>query len=275
MIWSLWSEINRRWTNYTVIESPGKKHMSVWLIEMEHYLCGSGCSFYHPSIYNPFEFFFNFIFLFRYPPDFSPLNAKFLTDFFYFLMRKHKFVCLHSELLLSLNKGWTCTGQKLHTALFCRVGILPAKKKKLLSPTLCNLTHYNPPGSLVRVILQARILEWVAFPFSSGFSRPSYWIQWSNLGFLHYRQILYHLSHQGSPICCQSESENPSMLSCSLRPHGLHSPWNSPGWNTRVGSHSLLQRIFPTQGLKPGLLHCRQILYYSWTTREAQEYWSE
>ena len=107
MIWSLWSEINRRWTNYTVIESPGKKHMSVWLIEMEHYLCGSGCSFYHPSIYNPFEFFFNFIFLFRYPPDFSPLNAKFLTDFFYFLMRKHKFVCLHSELLLSLNKEWS------------------------------------------------------------------------------------------------------------------------------------------------------------------------
>ena len=45
-------------------------------------------------------------------------------------MRKHKFLGLHSELLLSLNKGWTCTGQKLHTALFCRVGILPAQKKK-------------------------------------------------------------------------------------------------------------------------------------------------
>jgi len=28
-----------------------------------------------------------------------------------------------------------------------------------------------------------------------------------------------------------------------------------------VGSHSLLQRIFPTQGWNPGLLHCRQILY--------------
>ena len=32
--------------------------------------------------------------------------------------------------------------------------------------------------------------------------------------------------------------------------------------NTRVGSHSLLRGIFPTQGLKPGLLHCRQILYH-------------
>jgi len=36
---------------------------------------------------------------------------------------------------------------------------------------------------------------------------------------------------------------------------------NSSGQNTRVGSHFLLQRIFPTQGLNPGLLHCRWILY--------------
>ena len=41
----------------------------------------------------------------------------------------------------------------------------------------------------------------------------------------------------------------------------LYSPWNSPGQNTRMGSLSLLQGIFPTQGLNPGLLHCRQILY--------------
>ena len=43
--------------------------------------------------------------------------------------------------------------------------------------------------------------------------------------------------------------------------HGLHNPWNSPGQNTGVSILSLLQRIFPTQGLNPGLLHCRQILY--------------
>ena len=36
---------------------------------------------------------------------------------------------------------------------------------------------------------------------------------------------------------------------------------NSPGHNTEVGSHSLLQGIFPTQGSNPGLLHCRRILY--------------
>ena len=45
------------------------------------------------------------------------------------------------------------------------------------------------------------------------------------------------------------------------KPHSL-SPWNSPGHNTGVGSLSLLQEIFPTQGLNPGLLHCRQILYH-------------
>ena len=39
-------------------------------------------------------------------------------------------------------------------------------------------------------------------------------------------------------------------------------PWNSPGKNTGVDSHSHLQGIFPTQGSNSGLLHCRQILYH-------------
>ena len=56
------------------------------------------------------------------------------------------------------------------------------------------------------------------------------------------------------------ESESSSVLSDSLRPHELYSPWNSPGQSTGVGSLSLLQGIFPTQGSNPGLLHCRQIL---------------
>ena len=41
----------------------------------------------------------------------------------------------------------------------------------------------------------------------------------------------------------------------------LYSPWNSPGQNTGMGSLSLFQEIFPTQGSNPGLPHCRQILY--------------
>ena len=41
----------------------------------------------------------------------------------------------------------------------------------------------------------------------------------------------------------------------------VDSPWNSPGQNTGMGSLSLLQGIFPTQGSNPGLPHCRQFLY--------------
>ena len=94
----------------------------------------------------------------------------------------------------------------------------------------------------------------------------------------------------------KSESESHSVVSDSLWPHGLYSPWNSPGQNTGVSSCSLLQGIFPTQvsciaggfftswatiaakntgvrslsllqrifltqELNWGLLHCRWILY--------------
>ena len=69
------------------------------------------------------------------------------------------------------------------------------------------------------------------------------------------------------------ESERHSVLSEPLQLHGLYNPGTSPGQNTGVGSHSLLQGIFPTQGLNPGLPCCRHILT-SWATREAQEYWS-
>ena len=57
------------------------------------------------------------------------------------------------------------------------------------------------------------------------------------------------------------EIENHSVVSYSLWPHGLCSPWNSPGHNTGVCSLSLLQGIFPNQESNLGLLHCRQILY--------------
>ena len=57
-----------------------------------------------------------------------------------------------------------------------------------------------------------------------------------------------------------------SVMSDSLRPHGLGParllcPWDFPDKNTGVGCHSLLQGIFLTQGLNPGLLHCSQTLY--------------
>ena len=57
-----------------------------------------------------------------------------------------------------------------------------------------------------------------------------------------------------------------SVVSSVLQPHGLYPsrllcPWNSPGKNTGVGDHSLLQGIFLTQGSNPGLLHWRQIIF--------------
>ena len=47
-----------------------------------------------------------------------------------------------------------------------------------------------------------------------------------------------------------------------MEPPRLLCPWNSLGNNTGVGSHSLLQWVFPNRGSNPGLLHCRQIRYH-------------
>ena len=63
-------------------------------------------------------------------------------------------------------------------------------KDTQLSPTLC-----DPMGYTVHGILQARILEWVAFPSSRGIFST----QGSNPGLPHCRWILYQLSHKGSP----------------------------------------------------------------------------
>ena len=59
--------------------------------------------------------------------------------------------------------------------------------------TLCN------PMDCIHGILQARILEWVAFSFSRGSSQARDWTQALNPDLLHCWRILYQLSHQGSP----------------------------------------------------------------------------
>ena len=74
-----------------------------------------------------------------------------------------------------------------------------------------------------------------------------------------------HMSLCGCVYVCVSVSC--SVVSNSLWPRGLQPtrllcPWNYPGKNTGLSSHSLLQGIFPTQELNLGLLHCRQILYH-------------
>ena len=58
----------------------------------------------------------------------------------------------------------------------------------------------------------------------------------------------------------KSENQSHSVMSDSLQPQGLYSLWNSLGQNTGVGSLSLLQGMFPTQGSNPSLLHYRLVL---------------
>ena len=77
----------------------------------------------------------------------------------------------------------------------------------------------------------------------------------------------------GSQRVGRDEQLSCSVVSNSLPPHGLYSPWNSPGQNTRVGCLSLLQGIFPTQGSSRGLLHCWQIFFFTnWANREGHRY---
>ena len=70
-----------------------------------------------------------------------------------------------------------------------------------------------------------------------------------------YWQVTWH------PWTFSSVQLSRSVISDSLQPHGLYSPWNFPGQNTEVGSRPLLQGIFSTQGSNPGFPHCKQILY--------------
>ena len=68
---------------------------------------------------------------------------------------------------------------------------------------------------------------------------------------------LVQIYHDKSHILGNSlKSESHSVVSNSLWPQVLYSPWNSPDHNTS------LQGIFPTQGSSPDLLRCRQILYH-------------
>ena len=68
-------------------------------------------------------------------------------------------------------------------------------------------------------------------------------------------------------------TESHSVVSSSLRPHGLCSPWNSLGQNTGVGSLSPLQEIFQPMD-QTQVSHITGGCFTSWATGEAQEYWS-
>ena len=97
-------------------------------------------------------------------------------------------------------------------------------------PTLCNPMDYTVHG-----ILQTRILEWVAFPFSRGSSQP------------------------------RDGPKSPTLQADSLPAESQGKPKN-----TGVGSLPLLQGIFLPQELNPGLLHYTGFLYHQ-ATRKAQK----
>ena len=74
-------------------------------------------------------------------------------------------------------------------------------------------------------------------------------------------QFSFQSQRRAMPKKAQTTAQNCTHFICSLWPHGLYSPWNSPGQNTGVDSLSLLQGIFPTQGSNPGPPHCRKFIY--------------
>ena len=87
----------------------------------------------------------------------------------------------------------------------------------------CLAPLFSPPGSSVHRILQARILKWVAMPFSRGFSQPRdqtiiFYV--SCIG----RWVLYHQHHLGSPSCLDIGINNEIQF-----PSLLHLPWNFIG----------------------------------------------
>ena len=98
-------------------------------------------------------------------------------------------------------------------------------------------------------------LTWVTnkdLLYSTGNSAQCYVPAWM-AGKFGGTQMKSVLVAQSCPTLCDPMDYIPTRPLC---------PWDSPGKNTRVGSHSLLQGIFFTQGSNLGLLHCRQILYH-------------
>ena len=106
------------------------------------------------------------------------------------------------------------------------VGKTPWRRERLPTPVFWSGGFHELCGSRVRK--ESDTTEQHSLHFSDPTNFPN---QGLNPGFPHCRQILYQLSHKGSPRIL------------------------------RVGSPSLLQQIFPTQELNQGLLHCRWILY--------------
>ena len=132
-----------------------------------------------------------------------------------------------------------------------------AAKLRQSCPTLCDPLDSSPLGSRVPGILHARTLEWVAISFSYAWKWK---VKVKSLSCVRLLATPWTAAYQAPPSMGFSRQEYcsgvplPSLMDCI-------DPWNYPRQNTGVGSLSLLQGIFPTQGLNPGIPNCRQTLY--------------
>ena len=165
--------------------------------------------------------------------------------------RRERSSCRHSQKLLSALAFYGWKGKVLATQS---------------CSTLSDHTDCSPPGSSVHGILQARILEWVAIPFSRGSSWPR---DWTWVSCIIGRVFTVWVTRE-APVyswwwcwCLVASVVSDSVWPHALWPTGLLCPWDSPSKNTGVGWRALLQGIFQTQGLNPGLSHFRQIFLLS------------
>ena len=131
--------------------------------------------------------------------------ALFFIISFFLLTLGLRWVCSCSSIFLTwllrslivslsppvMTRSSCCAGDSEHHSV-CSESVSCSVVSWLRDPIDC-----SPPRSSVHGFLQARILEWVAIPFSRGVF-PT---QGSNPSFPHCRQILYYLSHRGSPFC--------------------------------------------------------------------------
>ena len=134
------------------------------------------------------------------------------------------------------------------------IDVGPTEVQLLPSFSLLVLTLIFSFSSDASHILKLKL----CFLLSPNILNPRDWkIMNKNLSFLtayrHTCVCVCVLVAQSCPNLCDSHGLQPARLLC---------PWNSPGKNTGVGCHSLLQGIFPTRGMHPGLLHGRRILYH-------------
>ena len=147
---------------------------------------------------------------------------------------------------------------------------------------LC-LILYDPMGYTVHGILQARILERVYFPFFRGLSQPrdqtqvshtagGFFTSWATRKAQEYctgslslfqRIFLTQELNREKNISLIALTWSRSVVSNSLWPHGHQAP-PSMGFSRQEYWSELpfpSPGNFPTQGLNPGLPHCRQTLY--------------